>query len=301
MLAEVADLGPVALDVAEVAREVGQGPLIDLGVEGGVQAGVGAAHELPGLVGVLNGQVHGTAKGAHEALDLVDVGVVVVVGGDKLDGAKAAASETIELVDAKHADRLPAQLLKLDPLEVGEADTRVDLATHDGVSHVHAHADHGVVRVGDACLLHEVVDHDLAEVADVPDLFADKVPDPFDLHRLLENQARGGLVKDCAEARQVDAAVLGGEHVDHGLHAHVNLASTHDLGDVGRRRGLQDGDVDALLQQPTLFLGHKEGRVVGVGIPVELESGLGRCVRHFSELPSHELSFSGSTGLFSAC
>ena len=52
----------------------------------------------------------------------------------------------------------------------GETDAGVDVAAEDGGGDVHADA-HGLVRVErDARLLGEVVDHHLAEVADVPDL-----------------------------------------------------------------------------------------------------------------------------------
>ena len=152
VLAEVADLGPVTLHIQEIARKIRQRALEDLGVQGRVETRVGAAHDVPGLVRVLDRQIHRAPKSAHEALDLGDVILVVLVGGHKLDGAEAAATEAIKLVDAEHAHRFSAQLLELDPLEIGEANARVDLATHDSVSHIHADTDHGVFSVGNASL-----------------------------------------------------------------------------------------------------------------------------------------------------
>ena len=119
---------------------------------------------------MLDGEVGGAAHGAHEARDLLRVLLEVVAVGHVLDGAEAAAAEIVELIDAQHAGVLGGELLELDALEVGEADARVDVAAEDGGGDVHADA-HGLVRVEwDAGLLGEVVDHHLAEVADVPDL-----------------------------------------------------------------------------------------------------------------------------------
>merc|ERR1712123_546537 len=130
-----------------------------------------------------------------------------VAVGHVLDRAEAAAAEVVELVDAQHAGVLGGELLELDALEVGEADARVDVAAEDGGGDVHADA-HGLERVErDARLLGKVVDHDLAEVADVPDLLALDVRELVDVGRLLVDEAGWRLVEERAEALHVDALV----------------------------------------------------------------------------------------------
>ena len=88
VLAEVTHLVPVARDVVEVTGEVGQGAVEDLGVQGAVEAWIGLAHDFPGEIRVLDGEVHGAAHGLHEALEFVGVlvePVVVRVGGGRKD------------------------------------------------------------------------------------------------------------------------------------------------------------------------------------------------------------------------
>ena len=98
--------------------------------------------------------------------------VIPFLVGHKLDGTEATAAQAVQLVDTKHRHGLAGQLLELNALEVGEANARVDIPADDCVRDIHAHTHHGVLGFGDARLFHEVIDHDLPEVPNVPNFFA---------------------------------------------------------------------------------------------------------------------------------
>lgn len=66
--------------------------------------------------------------------------------------------------------------------------------------------------------------HDFSEVADVTDFLANEVLDTLDFGGLLEDESCWWLVKKSAETLHVDAAVLGGEDVNHGFEAHIHCA-----------------------------------------------------------------------------
>ena len=123
--------------------------------------------------------------------------------------------------------------------------------------------------------------HDLAEVADVSNLLADKVLDTLDFGGLLEDEACWWLVKKGAETLHVDSAIFGGKDVDHGLESHVDGSGAYDFGDIRWVCGLEDGNIDTLFKEPSLLLRYEERGVVGVGIPVKEEGGLCSLVRHF--------------------
>lgn len=55
--------------------------------------------------------------------------------------------------------------------------------------------------------------------------------------------------------------------VDHGLEAHVDLAATDDLGDIGRVVGLQESNLQVLILEVTLGLGQIQGSVVWRRVP----------------------------------
>mmetsp|Transcript_26919 Transcript_26919/g.31799 ORF Transcript_26919/g.31799 Transcript_26919/m.31799 type:complete len:192 (-) Transcript_26919:573-1148(-) len=172
MLTEVTDLGPITLDVEEIAREVRKRTLKDLGVQGGVEARISATHDIPGFIGVLDREIHGTTQGTHKTFDFGDVVLVILIRGHKLNRAEATAAKAVELVDTKHANRFTTELLQFDPLKVGEADASVNLSAHDSIGDVHTNPYHLVLGLRDASLFHQVVDHDLSEVADVANILA---------------------------------------------------------------------------------------------------------------------------------
>lgn len=174
----VGDLLPVALDVLEVLGEVREAPLEDLAVELRPHHGLEVDVLQPGLLGLLEHVVRGALDGAQERADLVRVLGDEPVVADVQDGAEAAAAQLGELVDAQHlhvalgAALGGEPLLELDHLHVLQADAGVDLALDDGLGHVHAAAHRGVVRGGHPVVRGQLVDLDLAELADVSDALA---------------------------------------------------------------------------------------------------------------------------------
>lgn len=107
--------------------------------------------------------------------------------------------------------------------------------------------------------------------------------------RFLEvDDAGERLVEERTDRGDGEATSLGGQRVDHGLEAHVDLAGSNELGNIfsipldmlavdegggeqkrtGRVVGLQDGDFQVLLGKVTKLLGQIEGRMVWGCLPV---------------------------------
>ena len=215
-LAVAGDLFPVAADVLEVAGEVGVAALEYLAVEVGGEDGLEVDEFRPGLLGLGEDVVGGPLDGAHEGADLGGVLADEGVVADVEDGAEAAATELGQLVDAEHLHvRLGAALpgepgLELDHLHVLEADAGVDGAGGDGLGHVHAAADGGVVVRGQAVVRRQLVDLDLAELADVADALALEGAEVGGDARALEvDDAGEGLVQEAADGRDGEVARLG--------------------------------------------------------------------------------------------
>lgn len=55
--------------------------------------------------------------------------------------------------------------------------------------------------------------------------------------------------------------------MDHGLEAHVDLAASDDLGDVGWVIGLEESDLETFILEVASGLGEVEGGVVRGGVP----------------------------------
>lgn len=55
--------------------------------------------------------------------------------------------------------------------------------------------------------------------------------------------------------------------MDHGLKAHVDLAASDDLGDVGGVIGLEESDLETFILEVASGLGEIEGGVVRGGVP----------------------------------
>ena len=55
--------------------------------------------------------------------------------------------------------------------------------------------------------------------------------------------------------------------MDHGLEAHVHLATTNDLSDIGGVIGLQQSNFQAFFLEVTLALGEVQGGVVRGRVP----------------------------------
>ena len=83
------------------------------------------------------------------------------------NGTEAATAELGQLVDAEHLDVVLGAALRGEPLlqlhhlHVLEADAGVDLALDDGLGHIHAAADGGVVGGSHPVVLGQLVDLDL--------------------------------------------------------------------------------------------------------------------------------------------
>ncbi len=215
-LAVLGDLCPVALDVLQIAREVGVAALKDFAVELGAHDGLEVDVLGPGLFRLVEDKVGGALDGAQERAHLGRVGGQEVVVGNVEDGAEAAAAELGELVDAQHLHvRLGTALageplLELDHLDVLEADAGVNLAVLDGLGDVHAAADGRVVFGGQAVVRGELVNLDLAELADVADALALERAEVGRDARLLEvDDASEGLVEEAANRGDGEVASLG--------------------------------------------------------------------------------------------
>lgn len=169
---------PVTLHILEVLREVRVRALVDLAVDWVSHLRLDIDVLLVRLSGAGNDIVGSALDRPHERSDLVlvcgDEGIV----GDVQDGAEAAASQLGKLVNTKHLDFIAGAtlagepLLQLNHLDVLKSDTGVDGALDDGLGDIHAAA-HGGVLVGrHAVVAGELVDLDLAELADVADALA---------------------------------------------------------------------------------------------------------------------------------
>lgn len=166
-LAVVGDLGPVALDVLQVLREVREAALEDLAVESGAHDGLEVDVLGPRLLGLGEHEVGRFLDGAHERADLVRVLRDELLIADVQDAAEAAAAQLGELVDAEHLNvglgtvLVREPLFQLDHLHVLEADAGVDLLVDDGFGDIHAAADGGVVIGSHAVVGGELVDLNL--------------------------------------------------------------------------------------------------------------------------------------------
>lgn len=208
------DLGPVALDVLEVLREVCVAALKDLSVELSAHDRLEVDILLPRSVRVGQDKVSRLLDGAHKGPNLVrvlrDEGLVANVE----NRAEAAASEFGELVNAKHLDvgLVPAlgskPLLQLNHLHVLEADTGVNLPLHNGLGDVHAAADGRVIGGSQAVVRSELIDLNLAKLADVTDTLALEGPKVGRDSGLLEvDDAGEGFVQKAANRE--DRVVTG--------------------------------------------------------------------------------------------
>lgn len=215
-LAVVGDLLPVALDILEVLAEVREAPLEDLAVELRAHDGLEVDVLEPGPLGLLDHKVGGALDGAQERADPGRVLGDEPVVADVQDGAEAAAAQLGQLVDAQHLHvalgaalgREP--LLELDHLHVLEADAGVDLALDDGLGHVHAAADCGVVGGRHPVVGGQLVDLDLAELADVSDALAlEGLEVRGDAGRLEVDDTGEGLVEETANGRDREVAGFG--------------------------------------------------------------------------------------------
>jgi len=57
--------------------------------------------------------------------------------------------------------------------------------------------------------------------------------------------------------------------VNHGLEAHIDLATTNDLSDIGRVIGLQQGNLEAFVLEVATRLSEVQRGVVRGGVPRE--------------------------------
>jgi len=204
-LAVVGDLLPVTLDVLQVTAEVGVGALENLAVDGGSHDGLHVNVFLVGASGVGNDGVGGTLDGAHELVDLVLVGGQERVVGNVQDRAEAAAAQLGQLVDTEHLNVVAGTALlsqplgQLDHLHVLEADTGVDVTADDGLGHIHAAAHSGVIIGSHAVVLGELINLDLAELANVADALALQAVEVFsDAAALQVDDTGEGLVEQRA-------------------------------------------------------------------------------------------------------
>lgn len=215
-LAVLGNLSPVTLDVLQVMREVREAALEDLAVEVRAHDRLEVDILLPGLLGLLEDVVGGPLDSLHELANLFRVLGNEGLVADVEDGAEAAASKFSQLVDAEHLDvglgpALGSEpLLKLDHLDVLQTNAGVNGALDNGLGDVHAAAHGGVVVGGHAVVRGQLVDLDLAELADVADALAlEGAEVGGDAGVLQVDDAGEGLVEKTANGKDREVASLG--------------------------------------------------------------------------------------------
>ncbi|KAH3677824.1 hypothetical protein OGATHE_000478 [Ogataea polymorpha] len=181
----------------------------------------------------------------------VDTGVgscclLVLTDRDRLRCVSFGVNRVPDLltsVNSEHANVIdiaalgPEILLQLDLLDTLNADAGVDVALDDLLGDVHAATNSSVVVWSHTVVAGQLVDLNLAELADVPDPLASErlevVSDA--VGPILEIEHTGErFVQKRADRRDVPAPGLGGKRVDHRLEAHVDLARANQLSDVRR-------------------------------------------------------------------
>lgn len=215
-LAVLGDLVPVALHVLQVLGEVGEAALEDLAVQVGAHDGLEGDVLGPRRLGLREDKVGRALDGTHEGAGLGRVLAEERLVANVEDGAEAAAAQLGELVDAQHlhvglgAALRGEPLLELDHLDVLQADAGVDVAVDDGARHVHA-APHGRVVLGrHAVVRRQLVDLDLAELADVADALAlEGAEVGGDSGRLEVDDAGERLVEQASDGEDGEFAGLG--------------------------------------------------------------------------------------------
>lgn len=215
-LAVAGDFGPVPLDVLQVVGQVREAALEDLTVQGRVEHGLEVDKGLPRLLGLLQHKVRGALDGTHERAHALRVLRDELVVADVQDRAEAAAAQLGQLVDAQHLHVRLGPSLFLEPffqlyhLYVLEADACVDLAALDGFGHVHPTSHCGIVRWRHAVVRGQLVDLDLAKLADIADAFAlERAEVRGDAGRLEIHHAGEGFVEQAADGRDGEVAGFG--------------------------------------------------------------------------------------------
>lgn len=210
------DLLPVTLHVLEILREVRVRALVDLAVHRVGHLRLDVNVQLVRLSGVGNDIVGSALDRTHERSDLVLVRSDEGIVGNVQDGAEAAAAELGELVNAEHLNIVTGTalgcepLLELDHLDVLESDTGVDGALDDGLGDVHAAAHGGVLIRSHAVVAGELVDLDLAELADVADALAlERGEVGGDAAVLKVDDASEGLVQEGADGGDGEVTSFG--------------------------------------------------------------------------------------------
>lgn len=215
-LTVLGNLGPVALDVLQVLREVGVATLKDLPVKLGVHDGLEVDIFLPSLVGIGEDKIGSLLNGSHEGAYLFGVLRDELFIADVEDGAEAAAPQLGELIDTEHlnvglfAALAGKPLLQFDHLDIFQADSGVNLFVDDGLGDIHAAADGGVVLGGETVVRGELVDLDLAELADVSNSLALERAEVGGDARVLEvDHAGEWLVQEAADGEDREVPSLG--------------------------------------------------------------------------------------------
>lgn len=307
-LAVLGHLCPVTLDVLEVLAEVGKAALKDLAVESSAHDGLEVDVLCPRLLGLGKDKIGGLLDGAEERADLFGVLRKELLVTNVQNGAEAAASEFSELVNSQHLNIVlgttltSEPLLKLNHLDVLKTDAGVDLALDDSLGDVHAAANSSVVIGGHAVVRGELVDLDLAKLANIADSLALEGAEVGGDARILEvDDAGEGFVEKTTDGLdgEVSSLGLGGvsscdgcavvqglsysKSVNHGLEAEVDLASTDDFSNIltvlvtTKDRveespytgvvGLQKSNLDALILKVALGLGQVQRSVVRRSVP----------------------------------
>ncbi|KAB8343171.1 hypothetical protein FH972_022761 [Carpinus fangiana] len=219
------DLGPVACHILQVLGEVGKGAFEDLAVQRSAHDWLEIDKVLVRLVRGAQDVVGGLFDRTHKFCDFVGVFRDETLVRNVQDAAEAwrytvrldipvneeckltAAAEFSKLVNAEHLNIVLGASLSLEPfgqldhLDILKPDAGVDLALDDGFGDIHATSDGSIVAWRHAIVRSELVDLDLAELADVTDAFTlESVEVRGDSAVLQVYDTREGLVEQRSNA-----------------------------------------------------------------------------------------------------
>jgi len=120
-------------------------------------------------------------------------------------------------------------------------------------------------------MFHKVIDHDLAKMTSVANIFTTYVLGAFNYHGLLEDKPGRRLIEDGSTSGGISPTILCGEHVHHSLHVHIKLSSTENFGNIRGTASLEDSKIDVFLDHPASVLCNKDWSVIWIGIPIKLD------------------------------
>jgi hypothetical protein len=112
---------------------------------------------------------------------------------------------------------------------------------------------------------------DLSELANVSNLLTLQGAEVLGDSAVLEVDDTGeGLIEQRTDRSNGEVTSFGSKSVNHSLEAHVDLAATDDLGNIGGVVGLKESNLEALILEVTLGLSEIQGCVVRRSVPLQV-------------------------------